>query len=114
MPEKIEPKKIASYFNEEKWIRQFVDVYGTDGVTTFSENNLRGVSLVRVIQALALGAVVTADKPTLPDMDCTVEYTEEDGIVVRVSLSIQTTPPRLIINFVEQRRENENGNDHAA
>jgi hypothetical protein len=62
MPEKRNRKKVQRYPHEEKWLREFVGYHGTDCTTGFSDVDLGGVSLTLVVEALACGSIVAADK----------------------------------------------------
>jgi hypothetical protein len=102
----------------EQWIQQFIAVYGHGAITRFSERRLHGVSLVRVIRALELGTVTEAHKISASKIDCKVEYVEDDDakamVTVVIDACIDHSPPELVINFVEERKESGSGTDHAA
>lgn len=119
MPENLDLKKITDRREAEAWIGQFIAVYGHGAATVFSERRLNGVSLVRVLQALELGTVTKATQTGKTTIDCRVEYQEEKDsdsvavITVVVSALINLLPPKLVIDFVEEK-EKASGTDHAA
>ena len=66
---------------EEVWIRGFLEFSGTDNVTRYWRDDLRGVSLTRVIEAIFLGEMVRSKKCEGPGTVCTFLHDEEAGSV---------------------------------
>ena len=72
MPEKRSSLNVVRGFpSEETWLRSFVGFHGTDGVIRFCEDDLGGVSLVRIVEALLRGHIVSAEKCDGPGTVCT-------------------------------------------
>jgi hypothetical protein len=108
-------RKIQRFPDEETWLREFVGFHGTDGVTRFYEEDLGGVSLVRVLEVLVCGSVVAAEKCDGPGTICTVElYDEEEVALILVKVHFVSSEDTLTILSAEVMRELENGPDHAA
>jgi len=115
MSDKVKRQKIAKRFpHEETWLRRFVGFHGVDAVTRFCEDDLRGVSLVEVLEALAQGSVINAEKCDGPGTICDVERRQENGSVVAVSVYFASNEEVLTIRGAEVVREPENETDNAA
>lgn len=74
-------QKIRRFPVEESWLREFVGFHGTDGVIRFCEEDLDGVSLIAVVEALLCGEVIGAEKCDGPGTDCMVEYFKDEALV---------------------------------
>lgn len=74
-------RKRRKLTTEQKWIREFLEFYGTDNVTRFCQADLSGVPLLRVVEALALGDQVASEKCDGPGTVCTFAHESEDDHV---------------------------------
>ncbi len=66
---------------EEIWVREFVSFYGTDNATRVIEGTLSGVSLTRVVAALADGSLVESIKRDGSGCECQFIHRSEDDTV---------------------------------
>jgi len=92
-----------------------VGFHGTDGITRFCEGDLGGVSLVRIVEALLCGQVVSAEKCDGPGTICAVEYRpDENEVLISVKVHFVGNEEILTILSAYASRESGNGSDHAA
>ena len=78
-------KKVRFPF-EQSWLRGFVGFHGSNGVTSFVEEDLE-VSLVRALEAICLGEVVSVEKCEEPGTECVVEHRSESDPWITVRLA---------------------------
>lgn len=92
---------------EQRWIRAFVAFYGTDNVLRFSVEDLGGVTLTRIHEALRLGTVVVSEKCEGPGCTCTIEHLSDNlvEVVVYFDASTTTLEIRKARIIVESKRE---------
>jgi hypothetical protein len=67
--------------SEQTWIRNFIEFYGTDNVTRVFRENLGGVTLIEVVEALATGNLVSAEKLDDAGTTCTLRHASVDAII---------------------------------
>jgi hypothetical protein len=92
---------------EEIWIRAFVEFYGTDNTTRCCEDDLNGVSLTRVVEALMLGSLAETVHLQRGGCICTISHQSDDDLV-EVSVFFDADVMKLEIkkaNRMEQYRE---------
>jgi hypothetical protein len=114
MPVKRIHRKSRRYPHEETWLREFLGYHGTDGVTSFVDEDLGGASLTLVVEALCCGIVVAAGVPDGSGTRCVVEYYTEDGSGIVVIVHFSSSEERLRIISAELRKGLEDEPDHAA
>lgn len=116
MPEKRGHKKDRRRFpHEEEWLRSFVGHHGTNCVTRFCEGDLNGISLTRVIEALADGTVISAEKSEGPGVVCEVaHYSDEEGDLALVIVHFVSNEELLTILEATKVKEEIGETDHAA
>lgn len=79
---RVSERRVRKFPHEETWLRAFVEFEGTENSIRFSDDDLGGVSLVRVLQALMLGSVISAEKCDDPGTICVVFYSSEEDISI--------------------------------
>jgi hypothetical protein len=116
LPEKrSRKKKVSRYPHEETWLREFVGYYGAECTTSFSDDDLNGVSLTAAIEALARGSVISAEKcDDRPGTVCVVEYRTEENSVVSVTVHFVSNEHRMRFLRAQERKESDSETDHAA
>jgi hypothetical protein len=98
MPERSDRREKNRRFpDEETWLREFVGFHGTDGVTRFCEEDLDGVSLVQIAEAIQRGSVVEAEKCDGPGALCKVEHYTEENALITVSVHFASGEETLTI-----------------
>lgn len=80
----------------------------------FCEEDLGGVSLVQVLEALIWGDVISSDKCDGPGTVCEVEHRQDDGVVIAVAVYFVSNEEILTIRRAEVVGEPDNETDHAA
>ena len=89
--------------NEQIWVQEFVQFYGTDNVTRFFRADLNGVSLTRAVEALLSGDMVSSEKCDGPGCQCIFRHRNDDDLVeVEVFfnsglMELEITPTRTIV-----------------
>jgi hypothetical protein len=113
MPIGNRQRKVRHFPHEQTWLRAFVGCHGTDGVTRFPEDDLGGVSLTQIVEALLCGEVVEAEKCNAPGTDCTIEFRTEEENFIRVFVHFVSNEELLTIRRAEIEEQNREP-DHAA
>jgi len=114
MPKKGVRKQVQRFPHEETWLKEFVGFHGTDQVTEYSKDDLGGVSLTRIVEAIVCGAVVWADKSDGPGVDCIVEHYADEGDCVRAFLHFVSNEEKLTISAAERIEESGHEPNRAA
>lgn len=95
---------VQRFPDEQLWIRSFVAFYGTENVTRYCEDDLNGIFLVQVLEALTLGTVVSAEKCDGPGTNCTIVYNEGYSII-RVDVHFVSSEMKLSILSAQRSLE---------
>jgi hypothetical protein len=66
---------------EQKWIREFLEFYGTDNITRFCQADLNDVSLIRIVEVLTRGDHVSSEKCDGHGAVCIFEHASDDDQV---------------------------------
>ncbi len=99
------------YPHETIWLREFARLHGLENITRFCFNDLNGVPLVRIQQALILGYCLICEKCDGPGTTCKVRHVDEDGVAVEVDVHFESNTEVLNI---EEARYVENDNEPEA
>lgn len=86
MRKKRDLKSQHAYQMEQDWLREYSLFYGTTSVTRFSEDDLNGVPLVHILEALANVRRIRCDKCDGPGTVCEIESVVGDKQVVQVTV----------------------------
>ena len=98
---------------EQRWLRSFVGFHGSNGVTSFVEEDLE-VSLVQALEAICLGEVVSVEKCEGPGTECVVEHRSEGDPWIAVRLRFVSNEEKLHIFEARPWRETTNETPDAA
>jgi hypothetical protein len=99
---------------EQGWLRSFVRFHGLNGNTCFCEEDLHGVPLVKVVECLRCGAVISAEKCDGPGTACVVEYYPDDPPGISVCVHFVANEDLLRILRADEVKECNGENPVAA
>lgn len=99
---------------EEVWVNEFLAVSGTDRVSSVKLDDLGGVGLVRIVEALTFGKLAWSDKCDGPGSDCVFVHKSDEGDVVAVSVWFEATVERLEIRRAWRVNEEHDSEPDAA
>lgn len=105
------PKKRRRLTPEQIWIRDFLEFYGTDNVTRFCRDDLGGVSLIRIVQALARGDHVSSEKCDGPGAVCVFLHESDDD---EVEVTVWFEAGTMMLELRGARKVKEKNNEDAA
>ncbi len=98
---------------EQVWIREFLEFYGTENVTRFCRDDLGGVSLIRIAEALTYGDQVSSEKCDGPGTVCVLSH-EFDDDEVEVTVWFEAGGMVLEITGARKVKEIKSEPDNAA
>lgn len=104
----------SAYRQETTWLREFTRFHGTEGITRFAIEDLNGVTLVRVLEALKDGDCVVCEKCEGPGTKCVVEHKSDEPPNVRVVVHFVANEGALTICKADSIGETESEPDRAA
>lgn len=114
----IKGKRIAKsrrrLLPEEVWIREYLRCYGYERETRFCPDELGGVSLTRVVEALLCGHLVHRDMADGDGAICTFEHDSDDGGAVQVRVHFVSNEGALTIVWARYTGELDGEPYHAA
>lgn len=112
----IDPSRAThgAYQHETTWVREFTRFHGTERITRFAPEDLNGVPLIRIIEALQHGDCIYCEKCDGPGTKCIVVHASEEPPGVRVVVHLVTSEETLTICKAEYEGEDEDGSNHAA
>lgn len=82
---------------EALWVREFLKFTGTENVSRVNVDDLNGVGLTRVVEALVLGEMISSEKCEGPGTVCTFEHISDEEDVVAVTIWFEAATGKLVI-----------------
>jgi len=97
---------------EQHWIRELLGFYGTDRITRFCREDLGGVPLIRIVEALTRGDHIDSEKCDGPGTVC-IFWHESDEDEVEVTVWFAAGEMELEIRGARKVKEMTGGQDAA-
>jgi hypothetical protein len=98
------PKRKRRLTPEQIWIRGFLEFYGTENVSRFCRDDLGGVSLIRIVDALLRGEHISSEKCEGPGAVCVFSHESDDD---EVEVTVWFEAGEMVLEFRGARKVKE-------
>lgn len=114
MAKRPDPIQRSRFASEAEWLNEYARFYGTVSSTTFSEEDLHGVTLVQVFEALIKPSSIRCEKCDEPGTVCVIEACVGDGDDIFVKVHFDSQQVAVTILEAGKVEEADRDDDSAA
>lgn len=100
---------------EETWLREFAKFYGVESCTSFCLDDLGGIPLVQIVEAMVRPTSISCEKCDEPGCVCTLIADVGDGECIAVSVHFVSQEMKVPIRRADRiKKETDSDTSQAA
>lgn len=114
MEQQAEADLSNQFVHEETWLREFAMFHGSPSVLRYTREDMNGVPIVHVMDALGNAGGIWCDKCDGPGTVCVIEAEVGSEEKVRIRVHFESQTMSVTIRRAEYVKESSRAQHHAA